>query len=152
MIAITLPDGNVREYEVNATPLDVAKSISEGLARAVISASFNNQTVDDHAITTDGQLTLHDQEEGKKALASSAHVWLKQFINYVNVKLTIGPAIDNGFYYDLDLGGETISEKDFPTMKRNLERLVETCLSNKISQQADALAHMKLKTTLTRLN
>ncbi|CAL2087661.1 threonine--tRNA ligase [Tenacibaculum sp. 190524A05c] len=131
MIKITLPDGSIREYEKNSTPIDVAKSISQGLARNVISASFNETTVETTTpLTTDGNLTLYtfDQPEGKKAFwHSSAHVLAQAVLDfYPNAKLTIGPAIDNGFYYDVDFGEETISEKDFPKIEKQfLERARE---------------------------
>src|SRR5690606_37429382 len=118
MIDITLPDGSVKPFENNATPMDVAKSISEGLARNVISASFNGNVVETHTpLTSDGALILYtwNDAEGKKAFwHSSAHV-LAQALEelYPGVKLSIGPAIENGFYYDVDLGDETISDKDF---------------------------------------
>jgi len=118
MIKITLPDGSVKEFAKNSTPIDVAKSISEGLARNVISASFNGTTVETKTpLTTDGSLVLHtfNDDAGKKAFwHSSAHVLAETILSFhPNAKLTIGPAIDNGFYYDLDLGDETISEKIF---------------------------------------
>ncbi len=131
MIKITLPDGSIREYEQNTTPIKVAKSISEGLARNVISASFNNNTVETTTpLTTDGNLTLYtfDSPEGKKAFwHSSAHVLAQTILDFhPNAKLTIGPAIDNGFYYDVDFGDETISEKDFASIeKKFLERARE---------------------------
>ncbi|MCH2035311.1 MAG: threonine--tRNA ligase [Tenacibaculum sp.] len=131
MIKITLPNGSIREYEKNSTPIDVAKSISQGLARNVISASFNDTTVETTTpLTTDGNLTLFtfDQPEGKKAFwHSSAHVLAQAVLDfYPNAKLTIGPAIDNGFYYDVDFGEETISEKDFARIEKQfLERARE---------------------------
>ncbi len=118
MIKITLPDGSVKEVEKGTTPLDIAKSISEGLARNVLSAKFNGKIIEvTTPLTEDGTLKLltWDDDEGKQAFwHSSAHVLaqtLKYF--YPNIKLTIGPAIENGFYYDVDLGDETIHEKDF---------------------------------------
>ena len=118
MIKITLPDGSIKEFVKNTTPIDIAKSISEGLARNVISATFNDTTVETSTpLTSDGSLVLHtfNDEGGKKAFwHSSAHVLAEAIISFhPNAKLTIGPAIDNGFYYDLDLGEATISEKDF---------------------------------------
>src|SRR5690606_7892273 len=104
MIHITLPDGSVKEFQENVTPMDVAKSISEGFARNVISANFNGTTIETATpLTTDGSLILYtwNNDEGKKAFwHSSAHV-LAQAIEelYPGVKLTIGPAIENGFYY-----------------------------------------------------
>lgn len=128
MIQITLPDGSERAYEKNSTPIDVAMSISHGLARNVISADFNGTTVETKTpLTTDGNLTLFtfEQPEGKKAFwHSSAHV-LAQAVQelYPGVKLTIGPAINNGFYYDLDLGERSISEKDFPSIEKKFLEL-----------------------------
>jgi threonyl-tRNA synthetase len=118
MIKITLPDGSIKEFAINSTPMDVAKSISEGLARNVISASFNEKTIETSTpLTTDGTLILYtfDDVNGKKAFwHSSAHVLAEAILQfYPNAKLTIGPAIESGFYYDIDLGEETISEKDF---------------------------------------
>ena len=118
MIKITLPDGSIKEFTVNSTPFDVAKSISEGLARNIISASFNGTTVETTTpLTTDGSLVLFtfNEDAGKKAFwHSSAHVLAEAILSFhPNAKLTIGPAIDNGFYYDLDLGEDVISEKDF---------------------------------------
>ena len=118
MIKITLPDGSVREYEQGVTPMDVAKSISEGLARNVISAKVNGKTVETITpITQDADIVLFtfDSEEGKKAFwHSSAHV-LAQALEkiYPGIKLTIGPAIENGFYYDVDPGEHVIREEDF---------------------------------------
>ena len=118
MIKITLPDGSIKEFPINSTPMDVAKSISEGLARNVISASFNEKTIETSTpLTSDGTLILYtfDDANGKKAFwHSSAHVLAEAILQfYPNAKLTIGPAIENGFYYDIDLGEETLSEKDF---------------------------------------
>jgi len=122
MIQITLPDGSIKSFEKNVTPMDVAKSISEGLARNVISALFNGETLEASTpLTSDGALILYtwNNDEGKKAFwHSSAHV-LAQAIEmlYPGVKLTIGPAIENGFYYDVDFGEHPVSEKDFKTIE-----------------------------------
>jgi len=127
MIKITLPDGTVKEYEENSTPIDVAKSISEGLARNVISANFNGTTVENNTpLNEDGSLTLYTwrNDEGKKAFwHSSSHI-LAQALEelYPGVKLTIGPAIENGFYYDVDFGEHSISDKDF---KKIESRMIE---------------------------
>lgn len=118
MIAITLPDGSVKEFDAGVTPMDVAKSISHGLARNVISASFNNQIIETATpLNTDGNLVLYtwDSPEGKKAFwHSSAHI-LAQALQelYPGIKLTIGPAIENGFYYDVDFGDYVVTDKDF---------------------------------------
>jgi len=125
MIQITLPDGSVKSFEANSTAMDVAKSISEGLARNVISASFNGDTVETVTpLTTDGLLVLYtwSDDKGKQAFwHSSAHV-LAQAIQelYPNAKLTIGPAIDRGFYYDVDFGEAVLSDKDFKTIENKM--------------------------------
>ena len=122
MIAITLPDGSVKHFEAGTTPMDVAKSISEGFARHVISASFNDKTVETATpLTEDGNLILYtwNDKEGKKAFwHSSAHI-LAQALEelYPGIKLTIGPAIENGFYYDVDFGDHTISDKDLKNIE-----------------------------------
>ena len=123
MINITLPDGTIKEFEINSTPIDVAKSISEGFARNVISASFNGKTIETTtSLTTDGSLILYtfNDDDGKKAFwHSSAHVLAEAILSfYPKAKLTIGPAIDNGFYYDVDLGDDVISDKDFPAIEK----------------------------------
>ncbi len=122
MIKITLPDGSVREYASGVTPHDVALSISEGLARNVISANFNGTTVETTTtLTTDGSLTLYtwNDAEGKKAFwHSTSHVMAQALQEmYPGIKLTIGPAIENGFYYDVDFGENKISENDFKAIE-----------------------------------
>ncbi|MCH1596161.1 MAG: threonine--tRNA ligase [Flavobacteriaceae bacterium] len=127
MIKVTLPDGAVKEVSKGTTPFEVAQSISEGLARNVISASYNQKTIETSTpLETDGMLTLYtwNDDEGKKAFwHSSAHL-LAQAIEqlYPGVNLTIGPAIEQGFYYDIDFKEHAISEKDFAAIeKRALE-------------------------------
>ncbi|OWP75211.1 threonine--tRNA ligase [Flavobacterium oreochromis] len=127
MIKITLPDGSIREYASGVTPMDVAKSISEGLARNVISASFNGTTVETVTeLTTDGNLTLFtwDNLEGKKAFwHSTSHVMAQALEElYPGIKLTIGPAIEKGFYYDVDFGDHKITDADF---KKIEDRVLE---------------------------
>lgn len=125
MITITLPDGSKRSYEKGTTPKEVALSISEGLARNVISASFDDVKIETSTpITHDGSLVLHTwrDEKGKEAFwHSSAHI-LAQALEelYPGIKLTIGPAIENGFYYDVDLGEYTISDKDFKVIENKM--------------------------------
>ena len=127
MIKVTLPDGAVKEVSKGTTPFQVAQSISEGLARNVVSASYNQKTIETSTpLETDGTLTLYtwNDDEGKKAFwHSSAHL-LAQAIEqlYPGVNLTIGPAIEQGFYYDIDFKEHAISEKDFAAIeKRALE-------------------------------
>ncbi|HET8885224.1 MAG TPA: threonine--tRNA ligase [Salinimicrobium sp.] len=127
MIKITLPDGSIKEFERGTTPMDVAKSISEGLARNVLSAKFNDSIVETTTpLTTDGNLTLYtwNDAEGKKAFwHSSSHVMAQAIEQlFPGAKLTIGPAIENGFYYDVDFGEQKISEKDFKSIE---DRMLE---------------------------
>ncbi|MEZ7949414.1 MAG: threonine--tRNA ligase [Flavobacteriaceae bacterium] len=150
MIKITLPDGSIKEFESNTSPIDVAKSISEGLARSIISASFNGQTVETTTpLTTDGSLVLYsfNDLEGKKAFwHSSAHVLAESILEfYPSAKLTIGPAIENGFYYDIDLGDDVISEKDFLQIEKKFLELARGKHEFKIRSvsKADALSLYK---------
>ena len=118
MIKITLPDGSVKEFEQGVTPFDVANSISSGLARNVISAKVNDAIVETTTpIDTDATLTLFtfESEEGKDAFwHSSAHLLAQTLEHfYPGIKLTIGPSIENGFYYDVDFGEYTFTDKDF---------------------------------------
>ncbi|MFV0191196.1 MULTISPECIES: threonine--tRNA ligase [unclassified Empedobacter] len=123
MINISLPDGSVRQYESGVTPMDVALSISEGLARNVISAIVNDQQVETTTpITTDATIKLltWNDEMGKKAFwHSSAHLLAQAILEfYPNAKLTIGPAIDKGFYYDVDFGEDKFTEADFAKVEK----------------------------------
>ena len=125
MIKITFPDGNQRQFESGITPLEIAKSISEGLARNTISALVDGQQVEvSTPITKDAtvQLLTWNDEMGKKAFwHSSAHVLAQSILNfYPNAKLTIGPAIEKGFYYDVDFGEEILSEKDFEKIEKKM--------------------------------
>lgn len=127
MIKITLPDGSVKEFHSGATPMEVAKSISEGLARNVISASFNGTTIETETpLTTDGSLVLYtwNDKEGKKAFWHSTSHVLAQALQelYPGIKLTIGPAVENGFYYDVDFADNKISDGDF---KKIEDRVLE---------------------------
>jgi len=150
MIKITLPDGSIRDFKKGSTPMDVAKNISEGFARNVISASFNNVTIETTTpLYDDGMLTLYtfNDVDGKKAFwHSSAHVMAQAIQHlYPNIKLTIGPAIENGFYYDIDFGNNVISEKDFPTIEKKFLELARGKFEFKMRKvsKADALAKYK---------
>jgi len=123
MIKITLPDGSIREYESGVTPFDVANDISSGLARNVLSASVNGKTVESVTpILEDADIVLYtwESDEGKTAFwHSSAHILAQTLEDlYPGVKLTIGPAIENGFYYDVDTLDYVISEKDIPNIEK----------------------------------
>jgi hypothetical protein len=144
MIKITFPDGSVREYEEGITPLEIAKSISRRLAEEVLAASVNDETWDlTRPITEDATLKLlkWEDEEGKHAYwHSSAHLMAEALQElYPGIKFGIGPAIENGFYYDVDPGeGVVIKESDFPVIEKerlanHLDYFVET-LDNEQSQ------------------
>jgi threonyl-tRNA synthetase len=130
MINITLPDGAVRQYEAGVTAMDVAKSISEGLARKVLAAKFNGQVTDaSRPITTDGtlQLLTWTDTDGKATMwHSSAHLMAEALEElYPGVKFGIGPAIENGFYYDIDLGGRSISDEDLQKIGDKMAELAK---------------------------
>ncbi|WP_046744549.1 threonine--tRNA ligase [Kordia zhangzhouensis] len=152
MIKITLPDGSVREFDSGVTPMDVAKNISEGFARNVISANFNGTTVETVTpLTENGALTLYTwkDDEGKKAFwHSSAHI-LAQAIQelYPDAKLWVGPAIDNGFYYDIDMGEDTITDKDFKKIEDKMLEIARGKHDFKMrsATKAEALAYYKDK-------
>ena len=150
MIKITLPDGAIKEVEKGSSPFDVAKSISEGLARNIISAKFNDTTVETTTpLTEDGSLTLFTwtNDEGKKAFwHSSSHVIAQALEElYPGIKLTIGPAIENGFYYDVDLGEQSISEKDFPEIEKKATEIAREKhdFSMREVSKSDALDYYK---------
>lgn len=150
MIAITLPDGSVKNFEAGVTPMDVAKSISEGLARNVISAAFNEHTVEATTpLNEDGNLVLYTwkDQNGKKAFwHSSAHILAQALeILYPGIKLTIGPAIENGFYYDVDFGDHSISEKDLKNIENKMLEIARGKheFSLRDSSKADALDFYK---------
>lgn len=132
MIKITLPDGAVREYEPGASALDVAKSISEGLARKVLAASINGEVWDaTRPITNDAalQLLTWDDKDAKATFwHSSAHLMAEAVESmFPGVKFWVGPAIDNGlqkgFYYDMDLGDKKLSEEDLVSLEKKMKEL-----------------------------
>jgi len=150
MIKITLPDGSIKEFAKNSTPMDIAKSISEGLARNVLSASYNGTTVETSTpLTKDGDLVLYtwNDAEGKKTFwHSSAHVLAQAILHfYPNASLTIGPAIENGFYYDVDFGDISISETDFKKIEDKILEFARQKFEFKMRavSKADALTYYK---------
>ena len=129
MINITLKDGSVKQYSEETSVISIARDISEGLARNVISANFNDKVVEVNSmINEDGKLEFYtwDNDEGKSAFwHSSSHVMAQSIQElFPGVKLTIGPAINSGFYYDVDLGSHKISESDFDKIE---SRMLEIC-------------------------
>ncbi|MEP3211550.1 MAG: threonine--tRNA ligase [Maribacter sp.] len=150
MIKITLPDGTIKEYSKGSSPMDVALSISEGLARNVISAKFNDAVIETVTpLHEDGSLVLYtwNNPEGKKAFWHSTSHIVAQALEelYPGIKLTIGPAIDNGFYYDVDLAEGSISDKDFPTIEKKALEIARGKHPYKMRavSKADALAKYK---------
>ena len=128
MINITLPDGTVKAYQAGITALDIAKDISEGLARNVLAAKVNGQVIDaTRPIQEDAtvQLLTWKDPEGKATMwHSSAHLMAEAIeALYPGVKFGIGPDIENGFYYDVDFGEYQISEKDFPKIEKKMQEL-----------------------------
>ena len=146
MINITLPDGSVRQHEAGVTPLDIAKSISEGLARNVLSAKVNDQVVElNRPIGEDAtvQLLTWNDEEGKHTFwHTSAHLLATALQElYPGIKFGIGPAIENGFYYDIDFGQHQVSSDDFPKIEKKMQELVtaKTPICRREVSKADAL-------------
>jgi len=152
MIKVTLPDGSAREYENGASAMDVALSISEGLARNVLAAKVNNEVVDaTRALPGDCTLSLltWNDAEGKTTMwHSSAHLMAEavEFL-YPGVKLAIGPAITQGFYYDIDFLEYTIVEKDLEKIEQKMRELAKEKLTfeRKEISKADALAYFTEK-------
>ena len=146
MINIKFPDGSVRQYESGVTPLQVAESISSGLARQVLAASINDMEWDiSRPICSDGEIKLFkwDDPEGKHAFwHTSAHLLAEALQElYPGVQFGIGPAIENGFYYDIDPGDNEITQADFPKIEKKMAELVakkEAVVRADISK-ADAL-------------
>jgi threonyl-tRNA synthetase len=130
MIKITFPDGAVREYENGTTALAIARSISEGLAKKVLAATVNGQVWDaTRPITTDATLKLltWNDTDGKSTFwHSSAHLMAEAVeALYPGVKFWVGPALDNGFYYDMDLGGRHIGDEDLRKLEAKMAELAK---------------------------
>ena len=130
MIKITLPDGSVREYEQGTTALDIAKSISEGLARKVLAANINHEVCDATIpIENDASLQLltWENEAAKSTFwHSSAHLMAEAVeATFPGVKFWVGPAIEKGFYYDMDLGGQKITEDDLVVLEKKMNELAK---------------------------
>ncbi len=130
MINITFPDGAVRQYENGVTALDIAKSISEGLARKVIAANVNGKTWDaTRPINEDATVKLLKWEdaEGKSTFwHSTAHLMAEAVESmFPGVKFWVGPPVDNGFYYDMDLGDKKITEEDLKALEKKMNELAK---------------------------
>jgi len=152
MINITLPDGSVRQYQKGTTSLEVAASISEGLARNVLSAKVNDEVWDaTRPLTTDCHLKLltWNDDDGKQTMwHSSAHLMAEALeALYPGAKFAIGPAIENGFYYDVDFGDKTFSLDELEKVE---SKMIELARKNSIYQRqeiskTDAINYFKEK-------
>ena len=152
MIKVTLPDGSIKEFESGVTSFDVASSISEGLARNVYSAEVNGEVWDAHRpLTIDSEINLLTWKDTKgKATMwhSSAHLMAEALeFFYPDIKLAIGPPVENGFYYDVDLGPHEISDKDFTKIE---DKMLELAREKNVFQRqeiskTDAIAHFTQK-------
>ena len=152
MINITLPDGTVKKIEKGTTSMDVAKSISEGLARNVLAAEVNGEVWDlNREINEDVTLNLLSfKDKGGKSTFwhSSAHLMAEAFeAYYPGIKLAIGPPIENGFYYDIDFGSYEISEKDLVKIEQKMLELAreKNEFIRKDISKNDAIAYFKEK-------
>ena len=134
MINITLPDGSIKNVNPGTSSMDIAMDISEGLARNILCASVNGEVWDvNRPINTDASLILHtwNDDEGKMSFwHSSAHILAEALeALYPGVKLGIGPAIDNGFYYDVDLGNHFLTLEELPKIEKKMKELASQKLS-----------------------
>ena len=130
MIKIKFPDGAEREYQAGTTALDIAKSISEGLARKVLAASVNGQVWDaTRPIYDDSTLKLltWDDKDAKSTFwHSSAHLMAEAVESqFPGVKFWVGPPVENGFYYDMDLGDRKITEEDLRVLEKKMNELAK---------------------------
>ncbi|MDR0791686.1 MAG: threonine--tRNA ligase [Chitinophagaceae bacterium] len=152
MVKISFPDGAVREYEAGISALDVAKSISEGLARKVLAAEINGDVIDAFCpINNDVSLKLltWDNEGGKSTFwHSSAHLMAEALeAVFPGTKFGIGPAIDTGFYYDIDLGDKTITDEDLAEVEKKMKDLAaqKEHFKRRNVAKADAINYFKEK-------
>ena len=152
MIKIIFPDGQIKEYSKGITPMDIALSISEGLARNVLAAKLNDQVVDSSTpivLDSNLQLLTWNDVEGKKTFwHSSAHL-LAEAIEYLypGTKFGIGPAIENGFYYDIDLGDQEFGQENFKAIEDKILELARLKLDyvRKEISKKDAVQYFTLK-------
>lgn len=152
MIRITFPDGNVREYAPGATSLDVAKSISEGLARNVLAAKVNGEVRDlMRPIEEDSQIVFlkWEDKEGKNTFwHSSAHLLAEALeALFPGTKFGIGPAIENGFYYDVDTGDRPLTAADLPAIEQKMLELAKnkSAYTRRDVSKAEALQYFTEK-------
>ena len=152
MINISFPDGQVRQYPVGTTPLEIAKSISEGLARKIVSSKVNGEVRDiTRPIDSDAsiQLLTWDDKEGKATFwHSSAHLMAEALeALFPGTRFGIGPAIESGFYYDVDTGDRQLTAADLPLIEKKMLELAKensTYVRKEVSK-ADAIAYFQEK-------
>lgn len=152
MIQITLPDGAIREYEAGINAGEIARSISEGLARKVLAAEVNGEVWDTARPINDNAtlklLTWDDKNAKSTFWHSSAHLMAEALeALYPGVKLGIGPAIETGFYYDVDLGGRSVGEEDIKKIEDKMKELAKanSAFVRKDVSKADAVAYFTEK-------
>ncbi len=152
MVQIQFPDGAVRSYEKGITALGIAKSISEGLAKKVLAASVNGEVYDaTRAINEDAALKLltWDDADGKNTFwHSSAHLLAEAVeMQFPGAKFWVGPALEKGFYYDIDLGDKTIKEEDVLLLEKKMNELAKQANAyiRKEMSKAEAIAYFTEK-------
>jgi threonyl-tRNA synthetase len=148
MIIITLPDGNIKEFDDTPTGMNVAAAISEGLARNCVAMELDGELVDLYTqIPKDSRvrlITTKDPEALEILRHSAAHVMAQAILRlYGNAKLTIGPVVEDGFYYDIDM--ETVSEEDFPKIEEEMKKIIQAKLpiKRRVVPKVEAAAFYK---------
>lgn len=152
MITVFLPDGSSREVPSGSTSMDVALSISEGLARNVLAAKVNGEVVDSNRSLPENatlQLLTWNDEEGKSTMwHSSAHLLAEALeVHFPGIKLAIGPPVKNGFYYDVDFMDHAFSEKDLEKVEQTMKELakLKSPFVRKEVTKAEAIAYFTEK-------
>src|SRR3979409_1647135 len=130
MINISFPDGSVRQYKEGTAAMEIAKSISEGLARKVLSANVNGQVWDaNRPINEDATLKLltWDDADGKRTFWHSSAPLMAEAVESLlpGVKFWVGPPVENGFYYDMDLGDRKMTEEDLQLLEKKMAELAK---------------------------
>ncbi len=148
MVNITFPDGNIKGFEYTPTGLDIAKSISEGLARNCVAMELNSNLVDlSTKIDRNAKIrliTIHDPESLDVLRHSAAHVMAQAILHlYKDAKLTIGPAVEDGFYYDIDM--EPVSKDDFEKIEAEMQKAIKAKIpfERKVVSKSEALEFYK---------
>lgn len=148
MVTITLPDGNIKEFDASPTGMDVATAISEGLARNCVAMELDGELVDLHTRIANNArvrlITPKDPEALQILRHSAAHVMAQAILRtYKGARLTIGPVVEDGFYYDIDM--ETVSEEDFPKIEEEMKKIIQAKLpiKRRLVPKAEAASFYK---------